>query len=74
MSVHNDGRRRSPLALAAALFVLLAGIAAMRSSASAAAGPRLAVSAVDSVGMTVSDMDRAVAFYTGAASSTRSAQ
>ena len=65
MTAHHDARRRSQLTLAAAMLVLLAAVTAMRSSASAAAGPTLAVSAVDSVGMTVSDMDRAVVFYTG---------
>ena len=65
MSAHHYARPRSPLALAAAIFVLLASTAVMRSTASAAAGPKLPVTAVDGIGMTVSDMERAVAFYTG---------
>jgi catechol 2,3-dioxygenase-like lactoylglutathione lyase family enzyme len=65
MTTHHYAPRRSQLAPAAAMLVLLAGITAMRSLVSAEAGPAMSVSAVDDVGMTVSDMDRAVAFYTG---------
>ncbi len=56
-----------PLLRAAALSVLLVVTAAgdpVRSSGTDRA-PRLQVTAVDTVGLTVSDMDRAVAFYTG---------
>ena len=56
---------RSRFELATATLLLLACLTAMRSTTSAATGPLLRVSAVDVVGMTVSDMDRAVAFYTG---------
>ena len=54
--------RLFPASLAAAIAtVILAGQARERHEPVA---PRLAVSAVDSVGMTVSDMDRSLAFYT----------
>ena len=52
-------------ALAAGAAVLLVGLAALQSPTAAATGSILHVSAVEVVGMTVSDMDRAVAFYTG---------
>jgi len=53
---------RRPLAAVAAL-LLAALIAAPRASSNA--GEALPVAAVDVVGVTVSDMERAVAFYTG---------
>lgn len=48
------------LALGAAFLLILSLAAALGASAT----PSLAVAAVDTIGMTVSDMDRAVAFYT----------
>ena len=53
-------RTQRGLALGAALLLIVSLAAALGASGS---GP-LAVAAVDTIGMTVSDMDRAVAFYT----------
>jgi catechol 2,3-dioxygenase-like lactoylglutathione lyase family enzyme len=48
---------------AAALCLLTLGVFAPRAAATVA--PQMAVTAVDAVGFTVSDLDRALAFYTG---------
>jgi catechol 2,3-dioxygenase-like lactoylglutathione lyase family enzyme len=66
--------RRSPstrtgLALAASVCLLL--VTALRPEARDQSPPAARVSSVDSVGMTVSNMDRAVAFYTGVLPFTR---
>ena len=45
--------------------LLLASATALSTPSSAAAGAPLQVTAVDGIGVTVSDMDRALAFYTG---------
>ena len=60
-------RMRPPRILAIALAALIAGSFAGRRARcrQARSGAPLQVTAVDTVGMTVSDMDRALAFYTG---------
>ncbi len=58
-----QARRAQTAAIAAALLFSLA-VTASRPSAASGGAP-LPVTAVDVVGLTVSDMDRALAFYTG---------
>ncbi|MGH9794700.1 MAG: VOC family protein [Candidatus Acidiferrales bacterium] len=60
---HASNRSRRMLAALALLFSLHLAPAARGQSTSAAA--QVSALTVDSIGMTVSDMDRAVAFYTG---------
>jgi len=62
---HNPPLRSSSLARAGAITAtLLLGVAVLSPLTSVANGVPLQVTAVDVVGLTVSDMDRALSFYT----------